>query len=119
MTIARDDGVPSIVSSPVPGGGSQLGDSRPSGLTPSLAAVCGSSCPLTGQIFSLLKSANARLGSETGDATDLPAVVSFVAQNLLHLLDIVPIPSRRHFFADIGSRSERPGVVSRSLSSPI
>src|SRR5260370_31742795 len=63
--------------------------------------------PSDWQIFSLLKSANARPGSDTGDVIDLPAVVSFVPQNLLHLLDIVSIPSRRHFFAHIGSRSER------------
>jgi hypothetical protein len=47
------------------------------------------------QIFGFLKSANARPSSETEDAIDLRAVVSFTPQSLLHLLDIAPMPGRR------------------------
>jgi hypothetical protein len=59
------------------------------------------------QILRLLKSANACPGSETENAIDLPAVVSFAPQSLLHPLDIVPMPDRWHFFAEVGSRRER------------
>jgi hypothetical protein len=50
---------------------------------------------------------------ETEDAIDLPAVVSFAPQTLLHLFDIVPILGRWHFFAEVGYRSERRRAWSR------
>jgi hypothetical protein len=63
--------------------------------------------PRDRQILSLLKSANARPGSETEDAIDLPAVVSFVLQSLLHLPHIVAIPDRWYFFGGkVGAQSE-------------
>jgi hypothetical protein len=62
--------------------------------------------PCNRQILSLLKSANARAASETEDAIDLPAVVSFVLQSLLHLPDIVPIPDRWRSSREVGSQSE-------------
>ena len=46
------------------------------------------------QILSLLKPANARSGSETKDAIDFTAIVSFIAQSLLHLPDIVLMHAR-------------------------
>jgi hypothetical protein len=51
--------------------------------------------------------ARVRPSSETEDAIDLPVVVSFALQSLLHLPDIVPIPDRWHFFAEVGSQSGR------------
>jgi hypothetical protein len=98
-------------------------------LVPGLVALLWSDAKSTGrlriklscdwQILSFLKSANARPGSETEDAIDLPAVVPFALQGLLHLLDVVPIdivpidivpmPVHGHFFAfaEVGSRSGR------------
>ena len=63
------------------------------------------SCDL--QILSLLKPANARPGSETEDAINLPWIVSFAPQRLLHLLDIVPTGDRLGFFAEVDSRIAR------------
>ena len=50
--------------------------------------------PCDWQIFSLLKFANARPGSQTGEAIDLPrGSVLCGPQNLLHRLDIVRFPA--------------------------
>src|ERR1700680_2550265 len=68
--------------------------------------------PCDWQILSLLKSANARSGSETEHAINLPAIVSFAAQIFLHLPDIVPLHDRWHFFAEVGSRRGRSRVWS-------
>ncbi len=59
------------------------------------------------QVLSLLKSANARPGSETEDAIDLPLVLSFALQSFLYLPDIVPLHDSGDFFADVSFRSER------------
>jgi hypothetical protein len=67
------------------------------------AGRLGIKLPCDWQILSLLKSANARPGSETEHAIDLASVVSFIAQSFLHLLNIVPMPDRWHFFAEVGS----------------
>ncbi|MGA7892763.1 MAG: hypothetical protein WCA49_06050 [Candidatus Sulfotelmatobacter sp.] len=63
--------------------------------------------PCDWQILSLLKSANARPGSETEDTINLAAVLSFVLQSLLHLLYVVPIPNRRDFFTKVAAGNER------------
>jgi len=65
------------------------------------------------QILSLLKSANARSGSKTDYAIDLPAIVCFVPQTSLHLLDVVGMCDRGPFFAGIVSRSEHRRTWSR------
>lgn len=61
------------------------------------------------QILSLLKSPNARPGAETEDAINLPAVLSFVLQSLLHLLYVVRMRDRRDFLAEVGAGNEGVG----------
>jgi len=59
------------------------------------------------QILSLLKSANARPGSETEDSIDLRSVLPVVLQRFLYLSDVVPLHERGRHFANVGSGSER------------
>jgi len=53
------------------------------------AGGLGIKLPCDWQILNLLKSANARPGSETEHTIDFPSVVSSALQSLLHLLNIV------------------------------
>jgi hypothetical protein len=62
--------------------------------------------PCDWQILSLLKSANARPGSETEHTIDFSSVVSFALQRLLHLPNIVRMRNCWRFLAEVGSRSE-------------
>src|SRR5579864_1777164 len=55
------------------------------------------------QILSLLIRANTGSGPQTEHAIDLPVVVSFVQQSLLHPIYIVRMQDRWHFFAEIHS----------------
>ena len=63
------------------------------------------------QILSLLKSANARPGSETEDPIDFRSVLSVALQSFLYLPDIVRLHESGHcgghVFAEIGSGSEQ------------
>jgi len=60
-----------------------------------------------GQILSLLIRANTGSGPKTEHAINLPAVMSFIPQSFLHLVDSGPTPDTRYFFTEVGFRSER------------
>jgi hypothetical protein len=61
----------------------------------------------------LLKSANARPGSQTEHTVDFSSVVTFVPQSLLHLSYFVWIRPPSRFFAEAGSRREHRRACSR------
>jgi hypothetical protein len=77
------------------------------------AGRLGIKLPCDWQIFGLLKSANARPGSETEDAVELSPVLSFALQSFLYLPDIVPLHDSGHSFADVRFRNERRRAWSR------
>lgn len=59
------------------------------------------------QILSLLIRANTGSGPQTEHAINLTAVMSFITQSFLQLVDSGPMPDARHFFTEVGFRSER------------
>jgi hypothetical protein len=65
------------------------------------------------QILSLLKSADARSGSQTDDTIDPASIAAFVLQNLLHPIYIFRIRDRWCLVTGGGSRSCRPPAWSR------